>query len=525
MTSGEAFDVVVAGGGSAGCVVAARLTEDPGCRVLLLERGPDPRPLPPTLAMAERRLLVYTETPYVWPYTARRTVDGSVFHLLAGHILGGGSTVNVMAANRAVPQDFAAWGRDVDPLWGWEHVLPVFKRLEHDADFGGSDLHGRGGPVWIERRALPSRFTGWEAAFRDACVELGYPVQPDLNGAEPYGVGAFAWTIKDGRRQSAVVAYIDPARSRPNLTIMDEATVTAVDLDGHRAAGVRYVRHGQETRIRAGEVVLSAGVYHSPQVLMLSGIGPPAELRRHGVPVRVPSPGVGEGLQDHASVFPAFEWHHPDSVEWPGICPALLAKSEASCPVLDLHLIPRAPISIAGVRPIARVGVYLLEQRTRGRVVLPSADPLAFPEIEPRVLDDERDVAAIVEGMRLARRLVETPPMQRFYGGLVTPEPDEDWGSYARRTYDSYHHGVGTCRMGGDGDPEAVVDARLRVRGVRNLRVADASVIPTLVHANTNLTALMIGERCVDFIREGACAWKGGHDRGEEAGGARAGAV
>src|SRR5262249_23434465 len=192
----------------------------------------------------------------------------------------------------------------------------------------------------------------------------------DLNGPDPYGLGPVPWTIRDGLRQSAIVAYLDPARSRPNLTIVDLATVTAVELDGHRAVGVRFVRQEREERVGAGEVVLSAGVYHSPQVLMLSGIGPPEELRRHGIPVRHALPGVGENLQDHAAVFPAFEWRYQGAVEWPGICPVLLAKSDLSRAVIDLHLIFRGPITIPGAQAVAPVGVYLLEQRNRGRLTL-----------------------------------------------------------------------------------------------------------------------------------------------------------
>ena len=219
--------------------------------------------------------------------------------------------------------------------------------------------------------------------------------------------------------------------------------------------------------------------------------------------MRVAVPGVGENLQDHAAVFPAFEWHHQGPVEWPGICPILLAKSDPARPVIDLHLIPRGPITIPGAQAVAPVAVYLLEQRNRGRLALAGPDPLAWPVIEPRMLDDDRDAAAIVEGMRLARRLVGARALQGYYGDQLYPEPDEEWTGYARRTYDSYHHGAGTCRMARDGEAAGVVNARLQVRGLRSLRVADASVMPTVVRGNTNLTALMIGERCADFIREG----------------------
>ena len=376
----------------------------------------------------------------------------------------------------------------------------MFKRMEHDADFGETELHGSSGPLWVERRARIADFTGWEGAFRDACLDLGYPASDDLNRPDAYGVSPFPWTIKNGRRQSAAIAYLEPIRQRRNLTILDEATVTAVELVGESAVGVRYTRDGHEHRASVGEIVLCAGVYHSPQVLMLSGIGPGDELRRHGIEVRAPLPEVGENLQDHASVFPTFEWRHDGSVEWPGICPVLLAKSDESRGVVDLHVIPRGPISIHGMRSIAPLGVYLLEQRNRGRLTLASGDPTALPVIEPRILDDEEDLEAIVAGMRLVCRLVETPPLRRYYGPLFQPKTDEDWRDYARRTYDSYHHGAGTCRMGPSGNPGAVVDARLRVRGIQQLRVADASIMPTIVHAPTNLTTMMIGERCADFI-------------------------
>jgi len=503
MTTAAAYDVVIVGGGSGGCTLAARLTEDPACRVLLLERGPDPRPLPEVIALSRNILRVFTESPYVQTYPTARSADGSIFYPLAGRLLGGGSSVNFMAAHRPAAADFDPWLEACGPLWAWERVLPVLKRMEHDADFGETEIHGGSGPLWVMRAGKLSDYTGWERAFIDACIALGYPASEDLNVPNPYGVVPWPRTVRDGLRQSAAVAYIEPARGRGNLTILDQATVLGVEFAGDRAVGVRYVRDGVEARAAAGEVVLAAGVYHSPQLLMLSGIGPREELGRHGIAVRVAVPGVGENLQDHAAVFMTFDWRGPDNVVWPGMGEVLLAKSDERRKGIDLHVMLRGPIVIPEVKTLGILAVYLLEQRNRGRLTLAGTDPLALPVIEPRVLDDPEDVAAITAGMQIARRLARTPPLSAYYGELVAPATDEEWGDYARRTYDSYHHGAGTCKMGRSTDPMAVVDEHLRVRGVRSLRVADASVMPVVVRGNTNLTTIMIAERCADFLHEG----------------------
>jgi choline dehydrogenase len=235
---------------------------------------------------------------------------------------------------------------------------------------------------------------------------------------------------------------------------------------------------------------------------MLSGIGPPDELRRHGIPVRAALPGVGENLQDHAKVFMWFEWRYDGPVHYPNAT-VLAAKSSEARATIDLHIFAGAPVSISGMTAMGPFAVCLLEQQNRGRLRLASADPLALPVIEPRMLEHAADQAAIVAGMGIVRHLAGAKPLRAFYGELLYPESGENWTEFACRTYDSYHHGAGTCRMGRDADRMAVVDDQLRVRGIQGLRVADASVMPTVVHANSNLTALLIAERAAAFIRAG----------------------
>ncbi len=485
-------DVVVVGGGTAGCVLAARLTEDPGRHVVLIEAGPDPRPIPDVVADPARQAQLVLETDFVRTYEALRQ-DGSVFPLLSGRIMGGSSSVNNMAVVRPMRTDFATWRQYGGEAWSYESLLPVLRSIEADAEFGESDLHGANGPLVLHR---PYHLDDPEPALqalRQAAHAVGLPDCPDINGPEPYGICASPYAIRDGRRLSTSIAYLEPARGRPNLTLISEATVLRIMIERGRARGIQGVGTTGPFQVSAEEVVLAAGVYHSPQLLMLSGIGPPRVLEDLGIPVQVGLPGVGENYQDHAVVHLTFEGR--DAGGEGAVIPKvrLIARSSgARAP--DLHLFFRPAVHLSGLTPLLPVSVHLLEQRSRGRVVLRSSRADELPIVQPAMLEDPADVAAIESGVQLVSELVRQPVMRGYYGPQVVPAPSEDLAGYLRSTYTSYHHGVGTCRLGPESDRDAVVGPDLRVHGVDRLWIADASVLPTVPHANTMLATIMIGE-------------------------------
>ncbi len=494
------YDVIVVGGGSAGCAAAARLSEDARRRVLLLEAGPDPQPIPELVDDAGKVPELW-QTAYVIRYPTPRNAGPGTFDSLAGRIMGGGSAVNWMNVARPIPEDCEEWAKRGNPEWSWDRVLPVLRRIEADQDFPESPLHGATGPLYVKRGYRFDRpIGGQQQAFIDGCVELGLPICHDQNGLRPFGVVATPASAKDGRRQSTAVAYLGPARPRSNLTILPDAHVTSIRLAGHRADGVRYLKDGQMYIAGAGEVVLCAGVYHTPQILVLSGIGPPEVLRRLGIPVVCALERVGENYQDHAVVFMHFGARAGRQESWPGPRIAAYWKSQPELPYADIYiLMQRAALGEDG-RWSFPITVRMLEHRSRGRLLFQTADPRALPGIVPQMMVHSDDVKALVAGMQFVRDLAGSKPMQTFYGPLIAPKDGEDWARFAQTHYDSFHHGVGTCMMGPASDPQAVVDQHLRVHGIANLRVADASVFPTIPHAPTNLPCIMIGERAADFL-------------------------
>lgn len=530
----EECDFVIVGAGSSGCVLANRLSADGRLRVVLLEAGPADRSFWIHLPIGYGKTMWDPKINWRFYTEPEPNMDGRRIYWPRGRVLGGSSSINGLIAIRGQQQDFERWRALGNPGWGWSDVLPYFIKLEANDAMGDEQLHGAHGPIPVT--SIKARHELVEAVIA-AAGKLGVPRNGDFNGAEQEGVGYYQLTTRGGWRMSAASGYLKPARRRPNLRIVTGAHVTRVDFEQRRATGVSFRQDGQERVLKArGGVILSAGAVQTPQILMLSGVGPAEAIAAHGIQPVLDRPQVGGNLQDHLQIRLIYrcakaittndqlrtlfgqarigmEWllHRTGplavGINQCGLFTRVLPESTR--PDIQFH-IATLSADMAGGKPHDFSGftfsVCQLRPESRGRISLASPDAAAAPRIEANYLATDTDRRCTTAGMAFARRLANTAPLSDYVAAEELPGPgaetDDDLLAFARKNGATIFHPSGTCRMGSD--EAAVVDPRLAVRGVSRLWVADCSIMPELVSGNTNLPAMMIGEKASDMILEAA---------------------
>ena len=528
------YDYIVLGGGTAGCVIANRLTEDGRYKVLVLEAGGRDSNIWTRVPLGTGKMLARDDVIYRYATEPIPELDNRSLFWPRGRMLGGSSSVNGSVYSRGDPFEFDHWRDLGNAGWGYDDVLPHYCRLE-DYPKGDPEYRGKGGPLpiseWPERDGLTEAFIG-------ACVQAGIPKTPDYNGRDMEGVAYLQYNQRKGRRASTAYAYLHPARSRPNLHVLTNTPATRILFEGKAATGVAYHHEGRQRTARAGrEVIVSAGSVDSPKLLELSGIGDGERLRKLEIPVVHDLPGVGENLIDHLQIRVTFQCTKP--ITFNDINRSVLRKAALGLKYLLLHRgLMATPLTTAHAltrtrpdvpRPNVRFqlhhfssadrtaygkkfgmdpypgflfGIFQLKPESRGWIHLKDPDPSAPPAIQPNQLSHPTDVRVCVEAIHHARRIASQPALKPYIVAETRPGPDattdEDFIAYIRRSGVTSYHPVGTCKMGVD--RMAVVDAKLRVHGLQGLRVADASVMPTMVASNTNAPTILIGERAAEFI-------------------------
>ena len=533
MQQSAEFDFIVVGAGSAGCVLANRLSASGRHSVLLLEAGGEDDDLWIHIPLGYGKHFSNPKVNWLYQSEADEKTGSRSIAQPRGKVLGGSSSINGLVYIRGQHEDYDDWRNLGNAGWGYADVLPYFRKSE-DNQRGASEYHGIGGPLSVSDTSEPHPLCEAFFAAADAC---GYPRNPDFNGAGQTGFGYNQVTQRRGRRCSTAVGFLRPARRRSNVSVVTDAHAARILFSGRRATGVEYLRGGAKQSAHArGEVILAAGAFNSPQLLQLSGLGPASHLQALGIPVVADLPGVGANLQDHYNGRLVFECAEAftlnDVVSSPlrklreGLRYFLMRKGFLTMAASTATEFVAAQPGAS--RPDTQIGlvlysteksgdvlhrfsgftllVRLLKPESRGTVLVKSADPLAAPMIRPNYLSTPRDCDILVAGMKIAQRLVDAGPLRRYVARAHEPvQPitnDDEWLQYLRARGGISYHPVGTCRMGGDAG--AVVDARLRVRGFEGLRVVDASIMPTLVSGNTNAPTIMIGEKGADMILEDA---------------------
>lgn len=517
------YDVIIAGAGAAGAIIAARLTEDPGRSVLLLDAGldfPDTESLPEEIRYAYGRdrniwdRAFGAGTKYGWGYRARATDRAPDIFAPRGKIVGGSSAVNAQIFLRGLPEDYDSWAKAGNDEWSYQHLLPFLCMNETDLDYGDQPYHGDAGPIRA-RRFKDNELNPEHAAFHAAALDAGYSDCPDHNAPDSTGVGALPLNNAEGIRWSTAIGYLNPARPRPNLTIQGDTHVCQVLFEGKRATGLQIDHGGTASEVHGGEVLLCGGSIGSAHILLLSGVGPAADLEVMGVPVVCDLPGVGKNLREHPQVgvtVRAKEQYQTSGME-PRLQMGLRYTASGSTLRNDMLILPASFATEEGYYVTAHskpVGFYLTAclylAASAGELSLASTNPQQQPLLNYNYLADPSDTRRMREAIRIIIDLLEHEPLKELVAERVAPTDaelatDAALDEWIHTQVNTSHHVSSTCKMGPGIDPMAVVDQHGKVHGLENLRVADAAIMPDCVRANTNITSMVIGERIADFMR------------------------